>query len=62
MNFEGQTILVTGASSGIGRTNMQRLLAQPEEMAGPILFLLSQEASYVTGQVLFLDGGFTRWK
>jgi NAD(P)-dependent dehydrogenase (short-subunit alcohol dehydrogenase family) len=41
-------------------------LAQPEEQAGPTLFLLSDAASYVTGSVLAVDGGssagiFTRW-
>lgn len=33
--------------------------AQAEEMVGPTLFLLSQAASYVTGTVLFVDGGWT---
>jgi len=32
--------------------------ASPEEMAGAALFLCSDEASYVTGHVLAVDGGF----
>ncbi len=32
-------------------------LAQPEEVAEPILFLLSNAARYITGQVLHINGG-----
>lgn len=34
-------------------------LHRPEEMANCILFLCSPAASYVTGSVLVVDGGYT---
>lgn len=42
----------------IQRTPMGRL-AEPEEIVGPVLFLASGAASYVTATVLFADGGYT---
>ncbi|MNQ77921.1 Glucose 1-dehydrogenase 2 [compost metagenome] len=34
-------------------------IGRPEEIAAAITFLLSDESSFITGQVLAVDGGFT---
>jgi NAD(P)-dependent dehydrogenase (short-subunit alcohol dehydrogenase family) len=40
------------------KKNPMQRWAQPSEMVGPTLFLLSDAASYVTGTILFADGGW----
>jgi len=42
----------------VGRTALDRH-AQPDEIAAAAVYLLSDAASYVTGQVLPIDGGMT---
>jgi NAD(P)-dependent dehydrogenase (short-subunit alcohol dehydrogenase family) len=34
-------------------------MGKPEEIADTVIYLLSSEASFITGQVLAVDGGFT---
>ena len=41
------------------RGTLLRRPGTPEEVAACILFLASDDASYVTGTLLFVDGGFT---
>jgi NAD(P)-dependent dehydrogenase (short-subunit alcohol dehydrogenase family) len=42
----------------MSRTPMARP-ADPEEMVGAIIYLASDASSYVTGQVIAIDGGTT---
>jgi NAD(P)-dependent dehydrogenase (short-subunit alcohol dehydrogenase family) len=35
--------------------------AMPEDIVGPTLFFASEAANFVTGQILYIDGGVTTW-
>ncbi|AIT05902.1 oxidoreductase [Sphingomonas taxi] len=48
-----------GKEDRIGRLNPLRRGAQPEELAKVALFLASDDASYVNGQVIAVDGGLS---
>ena len=49
-----------GLARFVGR-QIQKRLAEPEEIANVILFLVSTEASFITGQNLPVDGGWAAW-
>ena len=42
---------------GIARATPLGRMATPEDLAGPILFLLGKDAQFITGQVLWINGG-----
>jgi NAD(P)-dependent dehydrogenase (short-subunit alcohol dehydrogenase family) len=48
------------AKSVVAHTPMGRF-GDPEELLGGVLWLLSPEASFVTGSVVYIDGGFTAY-
>jgi NAD(P)-dependent dehydrogenase (short-subunit alcohol dehydrogenase family) len=44
----------------VERTPMGRF-GQPEELVGTVVYLASRASDFVTGQTLYVDGGWTAW-
>lgn len=62
------TVLTEGTAGHYGSEEARAAMAgvlplgrmgAPEDIAGAVSFLVSDDASWVTGQVLFVDGGYT---
>jgi 3-oxoacyl-[acyl-carrier protein] reductase len=50
---------VEAGAKVFGQGNLQQRVGVPDEIAAPICFLLSDDASFVTGTLLVADGGET---
>lgn len=77
VQYAGQNIRVNSlspgafppADEGTDRSFLERLekkipmrrIGTPAEVANPLLFLLSDAATYITGANLVVDGGWTAW-
>ncbi len=67
VNAVAPSNVMTDMTRGAGDELIERMrqltplkrIAQPEELAKAILFLASDDASYITGEVLVVDGGYS---
>ncbi len=61
VDTEATRVQAGDATKDIIKTMALKRMGQPEDMVGATLFLLSEESSWVTGQILAVDGGQT-WR
>jgi NAD(P)-dependent dehydrogenase (short-subunit alcohol dehydrogenase family) len=52
----GRVVIMTGGIDVVVN-NAANALAHPDEMVGPALLLTSDAGSFITGHVVFADGG-----
>ena len=58
-SFLGEGDMGQKIYDGLKRAIPFKRLAQPEDICGMVVFLVSDEASYITGQVISVSGGLT---
>lgn len=58
--YDGNPAFKTFVERLSQRTPLGRV-GTPEEFGGPAVFLASAASSFITGQILFVDGGWTAW-
>jgi len=51
--------VVNAAGDQIKKSIPMKRLGRPDDIAGAVAFLVGEEASYITGQILKVDGGLT---
>jgi NAD(P)-dependent dehydrogenase (short-subunit alcohol dehydrogenase family) len=56
--YEGDERAVATRQGMLSRIPLGRL-AEPVDLVGPVLFFLTQGAGFCTGQILYVDGGYT---
>ncbi|MCI6019146.1 MAG: SDR family oxidoreductase [Clostridiales bacterium] len=54
-----ESIVPEAAKAGIAASVPLQRMQVPEDCAGPAVFLASEASSFVTGQILYVDGGLT---
>jgi len=61
INTEGMNAYSPEALAKMRAANAQRRMGHPEDIANAITYLASQAATFITGEVLTIDGGFQLW-